>query len=54
VRKDDGDVTRNRRGEVTDLGHFDEEQTLPRTQRAVFFGTPDWDRYRRAKDLPAH
>jgi membrane protein implicated in regulation of membrane protease activity len=54
VRKDDGDVTRNRRGEVTDLGHFDDDRTLPRTQRAVFFGTPDWDRYRRAKDLPAH
>ena len=54
VRKDDGNVTRNRRGEVSDFGHFDEDRSLPRTQRAVVFGTPAWDHYRRAKGLPAH
>ncbi len=45
---DDG-VTRNWRGEIDDLGYLDEENKMPRTQRAVFFGTPQWEQYTRKK-----
>jgi membrane protein implicated in regulation of membrane protease activity len=48
-REDEAGVERNWQGEVTDLGYVDEEQRMPRTQRAVFFGTPDVERHRRAK-----
>jgi hypothetical protein len=43
--------TRNWRGEITDLGYVDKEQKIPRTQRAVFFGTPQWEQYKREKGL---
>ena len=49
---DDG-VTRNWRGEINDLGYLDEESKMPRTQRAVFFGTPQWEQYTREKRLAA-
>jgi hypothetical protein len=43
---DDG-MTRNGRGEITDLGYLDKEKKIPRNQRAVFFGTPQWEQYKR-------
>jgi membrane protein implicated in regulation of membrane protease activity len=53
VKKDDDGMTRNWRGEVTDFGYLDKERKVPRTQRAVFFGTPQWERYKREKGLAA-
>jgi hypothetical protein len=47
---DDG-MPRNARGEITDLGYLDSEKRIPRTQRAVFFGTPQWEQYKREKGL---
>jgi hypothetical protein len=52
--RDDASVVRNRRGEIIDLGYRDEERKVRRTQRAVFFGTPEWDRYKRAKHVAEH
>jgi hypothetical protein len=43
-RDDDPTIIRNWRGEVTDLGYRDAERRIPRSQRAVFFGTPEWRR----------
>ena len=43
-RDDDETIVRNWRGEVTDLGYRDRERRVPRSQRAVFFGTPEWRR----------
>jgi membrane protein implicated in regulation of membrane protease activity len=51
ARRPDERVSRNARGEVTDLGYLDSERKVPRTQRAVFFGTPQWERYKREKAL---
>jgi hypothetical protein len=45
-RTDDG-MTRNWQGEITDLGYEDPDRKIPRSQRAVFFGTPQWKRYER-------
>jgi hypothetical protein len=43
----DEGMTRNGRGEITDLGYLDKEKKIPRNQRAVFFGTPQWEQYKR-------
>jgi hypothetical protein len=47
--REDGDEKRNWRGEVTDLGYRDRERRVPRTQRAIFVGTPEWEREKREK-----
>ena len=52
--RDDDSIVRNRRGEITDLGYRDKEHKVRRTQRAVFFGTPEWERYKRAKQVAEH
>jgi hypothetical protein len=51
AKKADDGMPRNSRGEITDLGYLDREKKIPRTQRAVFFGTPQWEQYKRDKGL---
>jgi hypothetical protein len=47
VENADSGMTRNGRGEITDLGYLDKEKKIRRNQRAVFFGTPQWEQYKR-------
>jgi hypothetical protein len=51
AKKADDGMPRNGRGEITDLGYLDKEKRIPRTQRAVFFGTPQWEQYKRERGL---
>jgi|SRR5215207_8214504 len=51
TKKADDGMPRNARGEITDLGYVDKEARIPRTQRAVFFGTPQWEQYKRERGL---